>query len=303
MKIKNAIRVGAAAILLGVTGASVAGTGHQWGDYHWEYAGQSSGDLQLRVSYKFADPIWNQYHQYSLDLWENNNQSMLDLIDRGENSRAKTRRCPAISGEIMVCSDRYGNVGWVGIAEIQVSGTHITQAVVKYNDTYYADPFYDNDEQRKFVTCHEIGHTFGLGHLDVTFDNPNLDSCMDYTSDPAGDSGLGPADNRDPGQVDWDVLNSSTAYGHGHEGGGGGGGEDPDPRPCRGGPKKCGNGAFAFREVGAPSADWEGPYGRAIGYDGKGRPNEFVQELGGGKRKFTFITWARGHRPAGSINK
>jgi hypothetical protein len=32
--------------------------------------------------------------------------------------------------------------------------------------------------------CQEIGHTFGLDHQGEDFDNPNLGTCMDYTSDP-----------------------------------------------------------------------------------------------------------------------
>jgi len=35
------------------------------------------------------------------------------------------------------------------------------------------------------VMCQEVGHNFGLGHQDEDFYNPNLNTCMDYTSDPS----------------------------------------------------------------------------------------------------------------------
>lgn len=303
---KTLFKMGAAALLATSAGSALAqdaGTepDYQWGTYHWEYDGNAP--LTLNVSYKFSsDATWLGFHEASLSLWNDHPESMLNLVNGGEATHTSSKRCTPIRGEIVVCADKYGQRGWVGIAEINASGDHITQAVVKYNDTYYAYAFYNNDEQRDFVTCHEVGHTLGLGHEDVTFDNPNHQTCMDYTEDPYGNSGLGPYDNSIPGPSDWTILNSSTAYGHSHDGGTDPG-PDPDPTPCRGGPKKCGNGAFAFREVGQAAPAYEGPYGRAVGYDGQGRPNEFVQDLGAGNRKITFIMWARGYRPEGSLNR
>jgi hypothetical protein len=34
--------------------------------------------------------------------------------------------------------------------------------------------------------CQEVGHTFRLDHQDEKFNNVNLGTCMDYTSDPDG---------------------------------------------------------------------------------------------------------------------
>ena len=49
--------------------------------------------------------------------------------------------------------------------------------------------------------CQEVGHTFGLDHQDENFANPNLGTCMDYTSDPDG-----PPSNGHPNQHDHDQL-------------------------------------------------------------------------------------------------
>ena len=55
---------------------------------------------------------------------------------------------------------------------------------------------YNTPAYRRFVTCQELGHDFGLDHQDEVFDNPNLGSCMDYTNDP--DGGAGGASATDP---------------------------------------------------------------------------------------------------------
>jgi hypothetical protein len=42
----------------------------------------------------------------------------------------------------------------------------------------------DSPEWRQMVNCQEIRHTFGLEHQDEDFYNANLNTCMDYTTDP-----------------------------------------------------------------------------------------------------------------------
>ena len=75
--------------------------------------------------------------------------------------------------------DTYGRNGWLGVASIWASGSHITKATVKLNDTYYNTAQYNTKEWRRSVLCQEVGHTFGLGHQseDPTV---NTGSCMDY---------------------------------------------------------------------------------------------------------------------------
>ncbi|HET9336886.1 MAG TPA: hypothetical protein VFO12_10830 [Sphingomicrobium sp.] len=278
-------RAGAAALAFAVSAAAIAGSGHQWGNYLWE---ENSEKLQLEFAYSFANEgVWAPYYRAALAKWEVNVRSPLDLTDRGRDSGTDPATCAAKQGIVLVCAAAYGQTGWVGIASIETEGNYIRLATAKFNDTYYATPSYNNDGQRQFVACHEIGHTFGLGHLDTSFNNRNKGSCMDYTSNP-----VGPPDNRSPGTVDWDVLNSTTMYGDlvigKGKGGGGKPGKATDP--------------FEFRTVGdaAPGAAPDNrryPWGIAVGFDDEGRPVEFLEDLGRGRTRRTFITWVRGHRP------
>lgn len=272
---------------------------HQWGDYHWS---TETTEVSLTLLYKFADPRWNEFHTRSISIWKDNAESPLNLSDGGESSATTPKKCDPIANRILVCSEKYGYRGWLGVASIWVDGNHITQSTVKYNDSYYSSGKYNTREQRNFVTCHEVGHTFGLGHLDENFDNDNLGSCMDYTSDPDG-----PPDNQVPGSMDWNVLNSNSMYGSGHDhsttgGDDGGDGGGPGGGPPEGkGPNKLD--PFRFRTVGEipeTSGEASTEWGRIVGYDNAGRPNEYLLDLGNGRRKITFVYWVRGYRPAGS---
>lgn len=301
-------KVGLAVALTVLLGsAAQAGTGHQWGDYRWNTNGATGTNvLPLNVSYKFADKdYWLRYYVNAttsgllgaLKKWDDGTStypSPLALTDKGEANGVTSAGCEHIVGEVLVCADAYGtNQGWVGVAEIDIdSSNYITWATAKFNDSYYRQaPYsatYDNDGQRQFVSCHEIGHTFGLGHLDTSFYNPNKGSCMDYTADPDGD-GRRSKDNRNPGDVDWQVLLSTTMYGTLSGGGKGGGGGKPRLDP------------FEFREVGTPSPSAEGAangrFGRIVAYDDAGRPVEYVRDMPNGHKRVTFVTWARGYRP------
>ncbi len=69
-------------------------------------------------------------------------------------------------------------------------------------DTYFsAGSQYNTPSWRALATCQEIGHTFGLDHQDTNFNNPNLGTCMDYTSNPDG-----PPANTSPNRGDYDEL-------------------------------------------------------------------------------------------------
>lgn len=286
---------------------AIAGTGHQWGDFLWDYTyveGQQK-QVSLDIQYRFSaesGSTWLPYYQAALGDWENNDRSPIAITDKGEYAGTTSAACDHIAGEILVCADRYGTgEGWVGIAEIDLSGNNILWATAKFNDSFYAPDSiyagtYNTPDQRQFVACHEIGHTWGLGHLDTAFYNKNQGSCMDYTADPDGD-GRRSKDNRYPGTQDWDVLNSSTMYGTesgGKKGGGGGGG--------RGGPPNRLD-PFAFRTVdngGAP-APAMGRFGQIVGYDDLGRPNAYVRFMPNGHERRIFVTWAKGYRPEHSL--
>ncbi len=205
------------------------------------------------------------------------------------------KRCGATSGRVEICNSRYGNNGWLGIAQIWLLGSHITQSVVKLNDSYFDSAPYNTPEWRNLVMCQEVGHAFGLAHQDENFNNANLGTCMDYTSNPAS--------NQHPNSHDYQLLNdiyshtdSFTSYddGSADAGDGDGGGGN-----CRGGPKKCGN----QDEPGRPPNIDElvlnepGQWGRLIFESPDKRHAVYELDLGSGYRILTDVFWTEGRGP------
>ncbi|MDP9440692.1 MAG: SH3 domain-containing protein, partial [Actinomycetota bacterium] len=113
----------------------------------------------------------------------------------------------------------------------------------------------------QFVMCQEIGHTFGLGHVNEAFNDPNTGSCMDYTSNP-----LGPPNNLHPNGHDFDQL--ASIYRH------------KDSRTT----VASTSGAAAAGLERAVAANPAGP--------GQGGVSVFETDLGGGDRLVTFVIWA-----------
>jgi hypothetical protein len=105
-----------------------------------------------------------------------------------------------IAGKIRSCNASYGFNGWLGLATINLSGTHITQATTKMNDSYLNSSSY-TATNRQHVMCQEIGHDFGLDHQDES--GADLNTCMDY------DNNLG---NPHPNAHDYQQL--ETIYSH-----------------------------------------------------------------------------------------
>ncbi|HEX9444550.1 MAG TPA: hypothetical protein VGA73_10535 [Candidatus Binatia bacterium] len=152
---------------------------HSWGGYHWARTGSS-------FTLKLGDNVssgWDSYLASTASEW-----SLSGVLDTtivpGTVGNPKT--CKPRSGRVEVCNTSYGNNGWLGVAQIWISGLHITQGTVKLNDTYFNTAKYNTPAWRRLVSCQEVAHTFGLDHQDEAFGNPNLGTCMDYTNDPDG---------------------------------------------------------------------------------------------------------------------
>jgi hypothetical protein len=176
-----------------------------------------------------------------------------------------------------VCNWKYGNNGWLGLAQIWISGGHITQGVSKNNDTYFDTSTYDTPAWRQFVTCQEIGHTFGLGHQDEDFYNANLGSCMDYT--------VNPILNQHPDDHDYDQL--ALIYNHLELGNDDDGGGNCNPRS-----PKCNagfDGPPAFDDL---DLDGPGQWGRLIGASASGRTSVHELDFGNGNKIITHVIWA-----------
>jgi hypothetical protein len=181
------------------------------------------------------------------------------------------KRCKATSGRVEVCNSTYGNNGWLGIAQIWISGSHITQGIVKLNDTYFKTNTYNTPAWRALVMCQEIGHTFGLDHQDEGFSNSNLGTCMDYTNSP--DS------NQHPNQHDYDQLVS--IYTH------------LDSTSTL---------AASVQSAGQmppPMADYSANeragWGMVVAASRSGLKEIYLLDFGRGYKIVTFVTWAEGH--------
>ncbi|HEX8116897.1 MAG TPA: hypothetical protein VF521_06470 [Pyrinomonadaceae bacterium] len=239
--------------------AAVAYANHSWGSYHWARTGNP-------FTVKLGDNLsanWKPYLKTTSTDWSKS--SVLDTtIVAGQSS---ARRCPATTGRVEVCNNTYGNNGWLGIASISASGSHITAGTVKLNDSYFNTAKYNTSAWRNMVTCQEVGHTFGLDHQDENFSNLNLGTCMDYTNDPTGTAGTnGPLNNEHPNQHDYDQL--VTIYNH----------SDSTTTV----------GLTAAQRAAMDNGEW----GRLVRSTNGGRTALFENDLGGGHKVFTFVTWA-----------
>ncbi|HEX3264457.1 MAG TPA: hypothetical protein VHR16_02205 [Candidatus Limnocylindrales bacterium] len=170
---------------------AVASANHSWGGYHWA---RTANPFTLKVGDN-VNSTWDPYLSSAVSEWSQS--TVLNLTEVAGNGSTR-KKCNATSGQVEVCNNTYGNNGWLGVAQIWASGTHITQGTVRLNDTYFNTPSYNTSAWRNLVMCQEVGHTFGLDHQDENFNNTNLGTCMDYTSNPGS--------NQTPNAGDYDEL-------------------------------------------------------------------------------------------------
>ena len=185
------------ALIVAGTVASTASATHAWGNYHW-----------ARTANPFTVPLGDNVANTAYSNWEGalgeasvdwTASTVLDSpVTAGAAGNAK--RCSANNGRIEVCNARYGPNGWLGLAQIWTSGSHIVKATAKMNDTYFDSTRYNYDAERH-VMCQEVGHGYGLGHQDES--GADLNTCMDYAN---------ALDNPHPNAHDYDML--KTIYAH-----------------------------------------------------------------------------------------
>lgn len=212
------------------------------------------------------DPVWEPYLSRAVSDW--NRSSVFDFSVLWGSPVTTQRKCGSTAGRIEVCNLKYGQNGWLGIAGISISGSHITKAYTKLNDTYYSMAQYNTPAWRQMVMCQEIAHDLGLDHQDETFENANLGSCMDYTNDP--DGGAGGASSTDPSneapnQHDFDQI--AAIYAH------------LDSTSLSSVFDTMTNSALhvpTMEEILNDAGQW----GQPVRWDPQGRPNVFVMPLG-----------------------
>ncbi|MEK7124666.1 MAG: hypothetical protein AAB877_03250 [Patescibacteria group bacterium] len=246
--------------------ALVANATHSWGSYHWA---RTSNPFTLKLGDNVSTD-WDAYLAQASSDWSLSSVLDTKVVAGGIDPR----RCKGTNGRVDVCSSKYGFNGWLGLAQIWVSGSHITKGVAKMNDSYFNTSTYNTPAWRRLVMCQEIAHTFGLDHQDENFYNLNLGSCMDYTNDPDG-----PPSNEHPNNHDYEQLeliyahlDSTTTI------------LAQEPSGARKGNGNNGNNAEMNLE---DPSEW----GKSLRKDSQGKDSLFERDLGRGEKVFTFVIW------------
>lgn len=258
--IRSIVIFGLVLALMGIAPVQVAAD-HSWSTYHW---GRTANPFTLQLGDNVSGD-WDGHLATASADWTVSSVLDTTIVTGGTTGR----KCRATSGRVEVCNATYGRNGWLGLAQIWVSGGHIVQGVAKMNDTYFNLAKYNNPNEKLHVLCQEVGHTFGLGHQDES--GISLDTCMDYFSN-TGENATSTVSTH-PNAHDYEQLeliygghvDASNTFKSAPTGTG--------ARPSDGGP--------GFRDDGTPVAAHPS------------RGDVYVTDLGGGRRIVTFITWAR----------
>lgn len=229
---------------------------HRWRRYHWA---RQSNPLTVKLG-KNLSSAWTTYLTSASADWSNSDVLNTTVVTGSTNGAT----CAPNSGRVEVCNAAYGSTGWLGVAQIWITGgSHITQGTVKVNDTYFNQAQYNTPSWRQLVICQEVGHTFGLDHQDENFNNANLGTCMDYTSNPDG-----PPSNTSPNAHDYEELD--IIYSH----------------------------FDSFTSVGAstgqtnPALNNASEWGQLVKVAHGGKTQIFERDLPNGQRVVTFVIWA-----------
>lgn len=253
---RSLTRCTAAAALLGL--AVTGNATHSWGSYHWA---RTTNSFTLKLGDNLNN-TWRPYLSTTSSDWTLSR--VLDTVIVAGGTRPRNCRPSAGRGE--VCNASYGSTGWLGVASISISGgVHITQGIVKLNDTYFNSATYNTQAWRNLVMCQEVGHLFGLAHQDEAFDNPNLNTCMDYTSNPAT--------NQHPNTHDYQQL--ETIYSHLDS-------TTTVDAAATGHPS-----AMSNRDFDRPAA-----WGRLVKRSKDGAREIYERDFGGGHKVVTHVFWA-----------
>jgi hypothetical protein len=227
-----------------------ASAGHSWGNYHWA---RTSNPFTIKVIDSMSTD-WDDNLNVAISDW--NSSSVMNVVkEAGDSSQNTRKRCRPVSGKVRACNAAYGNNGWLGLAQIWISGSHITQGTSKMNDSYLAGAGY-SETNRQHVICQEIGHDWGLDHQDES--GADLNTCMDY------DDALG---NAHPNAHDYAQL--ETIYSH-----------------------LDSTTTVAAMPAGFANADIHAQENWGEKVSDNGKTAIFVRDFGDENKVFTFVFWA-----------
>ncbi|MBI4786018.1 MAG: hypothetical protein HY782_03105 [Chloroflexi bacterium] len=245
-----------AAIAAGLAFPSDASANNAWGNYHWA---RTSNPFTLKLGDN-VNSTWQTYFEMASADWTKSNVLNTNIVSGGTGRR----RCRPTNGSVEVCNYAYGQNGWLGLAQIWISGSHITQGVVKVNDTYFNMAAYNNINERQHVMCQEIGHTLGLDHQDES--GASLNTCMDYYYNTSNSD----TKSTHPNQHDYDQL--AAIYAH-----------LDSTTTLRSVPEQMQNADLEARSA----------WGREIRASANKRAAIFERDFGGGHKVFTFVIWVQ----------
>lgn len=234
---------------------SPANANHSWGGYHWA---RTRNPFTIKLGDNLSSS-WKTYLQTTSTDWSKS--SVLDTtIVTGQSNN----NCRATRGRVEVCNRTYGNNGWLGLASISISGSHITQGTVKLNDTYFAQAKYNNSSEKEHVVCQEVGHTFGLDHQDES--GISLNTCMDYYHNTSSSD----TKSIHPNQHDYDQL--ASIYAH-----------------------LDSSTTISSVPAAMAQSDFSTPeqWGKRIETSRDGRAATYMRDFGGGHKQITFVYWAK----------
>jgi hypothetical protein len=257
MRNKSSFRFVVIFALIAVVAASplAAGASNAWGNYHWA---RTSNPFTITVIDSMTTS-WDDNLDLAISDWDAS--SVMNVAkEAGSTTSTTRRRCAAVTGKVRACNYTYGNNGWLGLAQIWVSGSHITRGTAKMNDTYLASSSY-TETNRQQVVCQEIGHDWGLDHQDTS--GADLDTCMDYSD---------ALDNPSPNQHDYNMLEQIYAH-----------------------LDSSNTIASASVPAGFDNADVRAleNWGTKVSESADGRSALFVRDFGNGYKIFTFVIWVK----------
>jgi hypothetical protein len=248
-------RIVSVAVLFGAVAAFSAipaSANHSWNGYHWA---RTANPFTINLGDNVSG-LWDGMLVTASNDWTQ--ATVLDTQVVPGGTRPKS--CRPTSGRVEVCSARYGNTGWLGLAQIWITdGTHITQGLVKNNDYYFGNSTYqyNNTAEMQHVICQEIGHTFGLDHQDES--GISLNTCMDYYHNTSASD----TKSTHPNKHDNDEL--ATIYAH----------------------------LDGYSTVGSTNAGFLPDAVPSFSPATRLNDSTFVDDLGGGRKLVTYVIWTR----------
>ena len=125
-----------------------ADANHSWGGYHWA---RTANPFTIKLGDNVSGQ-WDSMLGTASTDWSQSNVLDTTVVAGGTSPKS----CRPTSGRVEVCNANYRNTGWLGVAQIWLTGgTHIVQGTVKNNDYYFGNSSYqyNNTAEMQHVIC------------------------------------------------------------------------------------------------------------------------------------------------------